>query len=245
MGRQSRVYSESKIYHIMFRGVNYQDLFEERQDYIKLTETILQLKEEMGFQIYAYCFMTNHVHLVLKEKELRDISLIMKRILTKYSRWYNIKYGRTGALIANRYKSVPVEVDEYFLNLIRYVHQNPIKAGIVKNIEDYKYSSYREYLGNPRITDTEFVMEMIDDNEFKEFHMEMEEMDFEVSDRKKKTDETLIREIRKKYGIDNPKQIAGLEKQKRNVILKHLKENYPARQLQRITGVSRGVISKL
>ena len=118
MGRQSRVYSESKIYHIMFRGVNYQDLFEERQDYIKLTETILQLKEEMGFQIYAYCFMTNHVHLVLKEKELRDISLIMKRILTKYSRWYNIKYGRTGALIANRYKSVPVEVDEYFLNLI-------------------------------------------------------------------------------------------------------------------------------
>ena len=245
MGRQSRVYSESKIYHIMFRGVNYQDLFEERQDYIKLTETILQLKEEMGFQIYAYCFMTNHVHLVLKEKELRDISLIMKRILTKYSRWYNIKYGRTGALIANRYKSVPVEVDEYFLNLIRYVHQNPIKAGIVENIEDYKYSSYREYLGNPRITDTEFVMEMIDDNEFKEFHMEMEEMDFEVSDRKKKTDETLIREIRKKYGIDNPKQIAGLEKQKRNVILKHLKENYPARQLQRITGVSRGVISKL
>ena len=229
----------------MFRGVNYQDLFEERQDYIKLTETILQLKEEMGFQIYAYCFMTNHVHLVLKEKELRDISLIMKRILTKYSRWYNIKYGRTGALIANRYKSVPVEVDEYFLNLIRYVHQNPIKAGIVKNIEDYKYSSYREYLGKPRITDTEFVMEMIDDNEFKEFHMEMEEMDFEVSDRKKKTDETLIREIRKKYGIDNPKQIAGLEKQKRNVILKHLKENYPARQLQRITGVSRGVISKL
>ena len=229
----------------MFRGVNYQDLFEERQDYIKLTETILQLKEEMGFQIYAYCFMTNHVHLVLKEKELRDISLIMKRILTKYSRWYNIKYGRTGALIANRYKSVPVEVDEYFLNLIRYVHQNPIKAGIVENIEDYKYSSYREYLGNPRITDTEFVMEMIDDNEFKEFHMEMEEMDFEVSDRKKKTDETLIREIRKKYGIDNPKQIAGLEKQKRNVILKHLKENYPARQLQRITGVSRGVISKL
>ena len=181
MGRQSRVYSESKIYHIMFRGVNYQDLFEERQDYIKLTETILQLKEEMGFQIYAYCFMTNHVHLVLKEKELRDISLIMKRILTKYSRWYNIKYGRTGALIANRYKSVPVEVDEYFLNLIRYVHQNPIKAGIVKNIEDYKYSSYREYLGKPRITDTEFVMEMIDDNEFKEFHMEMEEMDFEIN----------------------------------------------------------------
>ena len=245
MGRQSRVYSESKIYHIMFRGVNYQDLFEERQDYIKLTETILQLKEEMGFQIYAYCFMTNHVHLVLKEKELRDMSLIMKRILTKYSRWYNIKYGRTGALIANRYKSVPVVVDEYFLNLIRYVHQNPIKAGIVKDIDDYKYSSYREYLGKPKITDTGFVKEMIDNHEFKEFHMQMEEMNFEVSDRKKKTDETLIREIQREYGIDNPKQIAGLEKKKRNEILKHLKENYPVRQLQRITGVSRGVISKL
>lgn len=245
MSRQSRTYSESKVYHIMFRGVNYQDLFEERQDYMKLLETILHVKQEMGFDVYAYCFMSNHVHMVLKEQNLRDISLIMKRILTKYSRWYNIKYGRTGALIANRYKSIPVELDEYFLNLIRYVHQNPVKAGIVKDISDYEHSSYKEYISTPILTDTEFVMEMMNLEELKEFHLEIEKMDFEVSDRKKKTDEMLIWEIKKMYKIDNPKQISKMNKTQRNDILRGLKENYPIRQLQRITGVSRGVITKL
>ena len=127
MSRASRSYSQSGVYHILFRVVNQQSIFEEKTDYDKLKETILIVKEEMGFEIYAYCFMSNHVHIVLKEKKDKDISLIMKRILTKYARWYNLKYGRSGALIANRYKSVPVEIDEYFIHLIRYVHQNPIK----------------------------------------------------------------------------------------------------------------------
>ena len=245
MSRQSRTYSDSKVYHIMFRGVNYQNLFEEEQDYKKLIETILCVKAEMNFQIYAYCFMTNHVHLVLKERNAKDISLIMKRILTKYSRWYNIKYCRTGALIANRYKSVPVEIDEYFLNLIRYVHQNPLKAGIVSDISNYKYCSYNEYIHKQLLTDTDFVMEMMNIKEFKEFHLELEKYNFKISDGKKKTDEALTWDIKREFGIENPKQISKLEKSQRNYILRKLKEEYPIRQLQRITGVSRGVISKL
>lgn len=76
-------------------------------------------------------------------------------------RWYNVKYGRSGALIANRYKSVPVEIDEYFLNLIRYIHQNPVKAGIVKKCEDYSYSSFMEYVENEEMTNTDFLLQMI------------------------------------------------------------------------------------
>ena len=76
---------------------------------------------DLNFEIYAYCFMSNHVHMVLKEKNFGDISLIMKRILTKYARWYNIKYGRSGALIANRYKSVPVEIDEEPLGDVHFL----------------------------------------------------------------------------------------------------------------------------
>ena len=119
MSRIPRRYSESGIYHIMFRGVNQQNIFEEKEDYTKLITIISDIRKEMGFEIYAYCFMTNHVHIVIKENGYKEVSLIMKRILTKYARWYNIKYKRTGALIANRYKSVPVEIDEYFLHLIR------------------------------------------------------------------------------------------------------------------------------
>ena len=155
--RLARQISESGLYHIVFRGVNKQSIFEEESDYVKMEDILYELKSEMKFEIYVYCFMSNHVHILLKEENMGDISLIMKRLLTKYARWYNIKYKRSGALIANRYKSQPVEVDEYFLNVVRYIHQNPIKAGMVEQIGDYRWSSYNEYASNVQgLSDKEF-----------------------------------------------------------------------------------------
>lgn len=244
MSRIARVISESGVYHILFRGVNQQNIFEEADDFKKLKDTIGFVKQEMGFEIYAYCFMSNHVHLVLKEKNTGDISLIMKRILTKYARWYNIKYGRSGALIANRYKSVPVEVDEYFLQLIRYVHQNPIKAGIADELGAYPYSSYVEYVNDAELTNTTFLFEMISKNEFIDYHKEVDNFEFRVTDSKKKTDEDVLMFLKKHYGIDNAKSIAKLKKAERDSILADLKRKFPVRQLQRITGVSRGLITK-
>ena len=245
MSRLSRSYSESGVYHILFRGVNQQNIFEEEQDYQELSNTILKVKNDMGFEVYAYCFMANHVHLVIKEANLKDISLIMKRILTKYARWYNIKYQRSGALIANRYKSVPVKIDEYFLHLIRYIHQNPLKAGVVHDLREYPYSSYNEYITAPALCDTAFLLGMINIQEYIRFHETAEEFTFMVSDRKKKTDEEMICRIKKEFGIENPKNISKLEKPKRNEIVSILKKDYPARQIQRVTDVSRGLIAKL
>ena len=244
MSRLARTISESGVYHILFRGVNQQNIFEETADFNKLKETILIVKKDMEFEIYAYCFMSNHVHIVMKEKNQGDISLIMKRILTKYARWYNIKYGRNGALIANRYKSVPVEIDEYFLNLIRYIHQNPIKAGIAIKCEDYLYSSYNEYLNKDELTDTDFLLQMIDQNEFEKYHLETENINFRVTDSKKKTDEEVLLILKKNHKIENPHEISKLPKSERNKILATLKDDYPVRQLQRLTGISRGVITK-
>ena len=245
MSRIARVFSESGVYHILFRGVNQQNLFEEASDFKKLKDTIRFVKQEIDFEIYAYCFMSNHVHIVLKEKNIGEISRIMKRILTKYARWYNIKYGRSGALIANRYKSVPVEIDEYFLQLIRYVHQNPIKAGIVDELNAYPYSSYVEYVNDADLTDTVFLSEMISKNEFIEYHKEVDNFEFRVTDSKKKTDEDVLMFLKKEFGIDNAKSISKLPKADRDSILAELKKNFPVRQLQRITGVSRGVITKV
>ena len=245
MSRLARTISESGVYHILFRGVNQQNIFEETADFNKLKETILIVKKDMEFEIYAYCFMSNHVHIVLKEKKDRDISLIMKRVLTKYARWYNIKYGRSGALIANRYKSVPVEIDEYFLHLIRYIHQNPVKAGIVEKLSEYRYSSYNEYMEENDLTDTGFILGMLNKREFEEFHTSMEEMIFRVSDRKNDTDDEVSFKIKNKYGIENPKEISNMKKEERNKILIELKQEHPIRQLQRITGVSRGIISRI
>lgn len=244
MSRLARNISESGVYHILFRGVNQQNIFEEDADFEKLIDTIAIVKQDMNFEIYAYCFMSNHVHIVLKEKSFGDISLIMKRILTKYARWYNIKYGRSGALIANRYKSVPVEIDEYFLHLIRYVHQNPVKACIVDKVENYSYSSFLEYVNKSKIIDTDFVLQMMSLKDFVDYHEEIENINFRVTDSKKKTDEDILIFIKKHYEIDNPKSISKFSKVDRDKILAELKKEFPIRHLQRITGISRGVITK-
>lgn len=198
----------------------------------------------MEYEIYAYCFMSNHVHILLKEKKLGDISLIMKRVLTKYARWYNIKYKRSGALIANRYKSKPVEVDEYFLSVVRYIHQNPIKAKIANDLAEYDWSSYTEYITDKQgLADKEFVLNMLPKKEFKEFHKEEESSIFIVDDKVKVTDDEIRRKILKTIGVE-PKIIGKLERNKRNEILRTLKKDYSIRQLERITGISRGIIHK-
>ena len=171
MSRLAREISKTGIYHVVFRGINKQDIFEESSDYEKLLEIIQIIKDEHDFEIYAYCFMSNHVHLLIKEAFPGDISQIMKRILTRYVMRYNRKYGRNGALIANRYKSQPIDVDEYFLSVVRYIHQNPVRADLVKNSGDYPWSSYKEYISDENIiTDTQFVFSMISRSEYEAFH---------------------------------------------------------------------------
>ena len=244
MARAARQISETGLYHILFRGVNKQHIFEEAEDYEKLKAILISLKKEMGYKIYAYCFMSNHVHILLEEKSTGDISQIMKRLLTKYARWYNIKYKRSGALIANRYKSKPVEVDEYFLGLIRYIHQNPKKAGIVTEINEYEWSSYNEYINEEQgLADKEFVMQMISKNGFEELHQQEDESEFTVDDKIKLTDDEIRRRIIKKYNLE-PKNICNMEKKIRNELLSKLKKEYSIRQLERVTGISRGVIHK-
>jgi REP element-mobilizing transposase RayT len=244
MARLARQISESGLYHIVFRGVNKQSIFEEEADYIRLKVILSELKAEMKFEIYVYCFMSNHVHILLKEQNMGDISLFMKRLLTRYARWYNIKYKRSGALIANRYKSQPVDVDEYFLSVVRYIHQNPIKAGMVEHIGDYRWSSYNEYVRSGQgLADKGFVLGMIGIDNFVDFHEATEDAIFIVDDKVKLTDDEIRRNIIKKYDIE-PKEICNMSKPERNEILRNLKGEYSIRQLERITGISRGVIHK-
>ena len=244
MPRLARQLSQTGLYHIVFRGINRQNIFEEDTDYQKMIDILKDLKVEMTFEIYVYCFMNNHVHFLLKEKNRGDISLIMKRLLTKYVKWYNKKYSRIGTLIANRYKSHPVEIDKYFLSVVRYIHQNPIRAKIVERLEDYKWSSYNEYItGNKIIADKSSVLKMINKNNFEDFHQHEETEIFTVSDNIKIADDSIRRNILKSIGIE-PKEIVNMDKNKRNIILNKLKKEYSIRQLERVTGISRGIIMK-
>lgn len=252
MSRPPRVLSDTGLYHIIFRGINRQDLFEENQDYKKLLEIMKKVKEDEQFELYAYCLMTNHVHLFIKEQNMGDIKKIVHKILTRYVVWYNRKYKRSGSLIGNRYKSEPIEDDIYYLALIRYIHQNPTKAGMVHGIEEYKWSSYNDYIQNSNnLTDIEFALDMLSENRneaidlFKELHESAEEIDFSISNTKRLSDEQLRRKI---YTLTKTPahEIAAKPKTERNQILKLLRQNgLTTGQLERLTGISRGIISRV
>jgi len=132
MPRVARIKSNSKIYHIMIRGINQQNIFSVNEDNEKFIAILAKYHQKSEYEIYAYCLMGNHVHLLIKEGR-EPISNFMKRIGTSYVSWYNWQYNRKGHLFQDRYKSQPVENDAYFLTVLRYIHQNPLKADLVNH----------------------------------------------------------------------------------------------------------------
>ncbi len=248
MPRLPRQKSESGIYHVMLRGINQQVIFEESEDYFKFIETIEKYKAVSGYKVFAYCLMSNHIHILLKvEKE--EIDLIMKRIAGSYAYWYNWKYYRKGHLFQDRYKSEPVEDEKYFLTVLRYIHQNPAKANLVENIDEYKYSSYNEYIDEKSgLVDIGYALEMMGKEEFIEFNneknddvcLEIEDISFRMSD---KDASEIIKKISK---CENTTEFQLIEQKQRDKYIKKLKQNgLSIRQISRLTGVSKGIVEKI
>ena len=144
MPRNARVKSQSGYYHIMLRGNERRNIFNDDDDKLRFLETLNEKKQDNRFNLQAFCLMDNHVHLMLSQRT-EDIASVMKRITVSYVFYYNKKYNRVGHLFQDRYRSEVVEQDSYVLALVRYIHQNPVKAGMVKSPSDYKWSSYNCY----------------------------------------------------------------------------------------------------
>lgn len=145
MPRVQRARSTSGYYHIMLRGNERKKIFLNDEDRIRFLETLKQKRQGDTFFIHAFCLMDNHVHLMLSENK-EDVAKVMKRITVSYVSFFNKKYDRVGHLFQDRFKSEVVEQESYVLSLARYIHQNPVKAGIVRRASDYKWSSYNCYL---------------------------------------------------------------------------------------------------
>ena len=143
MPRNARQVSKTHIYHVMLRGNERKNIFLEVEDKVRLIETLYHKKQNNAFCLYAYCIMDNHVHFVIKEQK-DSISRIMKRLGTSYAHYYNKKYKRVGHVFQDRYKSETIEDESYLLSVIRYIHNNPEKAGICRK-QEYRWSSYQLY----------------------------------------------------------------------------------------------------
>lgn len=163
MPRMPRAESRTKIYHIMLRGIERSDIFIDNRDRQYFLELLHKKKKEYGFLLIAYCLMDNHIHLVVQEADA-DISKIMQSINVSYALYYNKKYDRIGYVFQNRFKSECVEDDRYLMTVIRYVHRNPLAAGMVSDLESYPWSSYREYLSDymtDSLADNGFFLEIL------------------------------------------------------------------------------------
>ena len=169
MPRQSRQKSPTGLYHITMRGVNKNDIFLDDEDYSSFLGYLQSMKIASGLQIYAYCLMKNHIHLLLKE-EKEDLAISFRRLGAGFVGWYNRKYKRVGHLFQSRYSSEIIDKDAYFLAVLRYIHQNPVKAGIVEEVTDYRWSSIHEYCSWGFICNTEEAFAYFQSNNVKSYN---------------------------------------------------------------------------
>ena len=159
MPRTARKKAVSNIYHVMLRGVNRQNIFEEDEDRIRFLNTVIRCKEVSGFKLHAFVLMSNHIHFLI-EPDDEPLEIIFKRIGTSYAVWFNRKYQRAGHLFQSRFRRENVETDQYYLTVLRYILQNPVKAGIAGSPGEYRWSSYLAYeKGRGALTDIQFAVD--------------------------------------------------------------------------------------
>ena len=164
MSRAKRFEINGGIYHVIARGNNKDVIFRENIDKGYFIKQLKEYCVSKGFKIFAYVLMNNHYHIVLQTADVK-LHEIMHAINSKYSKYFNFKYERVGHVFQGRYRSIPVQDERQFLNLIKYIHQNPVRAELVKFPQDYKWSSDSYYRKKRKgFVETGILLKSLDDN---------------------------------------------------------------------------------
>lgn len=260
MTRLARKKSSSGIYHVMLRGNERKAVFMDEADKNRFVEIMLQKRETAANYLYAYCVMDNHVHMVVRERENgQELNTLMKRIGVSYATYFNKKYNRVGHVFQDRYKSEVIEDDAYLLSVIRYIHQNPVKAGLVSG-EKYKWSSYVWYLGRDvnlgLLPEMESILDMLDTDrnkaiqKFKDFHNEEEQQSFidvEIVKENECDAATVIEKFLRKHRLtkEELKQIENREAAIELVRELTLHAQVSGRQTAELLGLNREKVRKM
>ncbi len=246
MSNQVRKTSLLNIYHVIYRGVNKQLIFEDDEDYRAIIRTLRKYKDKCDYKIYAYCIMSNHIHLLISPGKM-PLSRIFQHLIPSFVTWYNIKYERIGHLFQARFKSEPINDESHFLTVIRYIHQNPIKAAICCKPEDYRYSSFRNYFDNELI-DSNLVSDLVSKEYFLSFNQADNKdhgMDIDEDRPRMWTDERATKIMQEASGCSNVAEFQALPPEQRDEALRIIhRMGVSANQANRITGISKGVIKK-
>lgn len=249
MPRSSRAIAQSGHYHVVLRGNGRQILFESDRDRLKFLHMGKECFEGAGIRVLAWCLMDNHVHLLLDD-ENRRLSEAMHHLTTGYAMYFNASNGHVGHVFESRFKSFPIEDDLRLLRAVRYIHDNPAKAGLCP-ADQYEWSSYREYADMaapdvPQMTATGPVWDLIGGaTGFREFSRSDGFEGYEPPLRQRIPDararETAL------AAVDNRDlgTLKGLQKHHRDQLLRKLSSaGLSVRQIERVTGIGRSTVSR-
>lgn len=246
MPRAARKKSESGIYHVMLRGINHQVIFQGDEDCEKYLQCLEDCKALSGFTLHAYCLMGNHLHLLLQEGK-ESLEQIFKRIGVRYVYWYNRKYKRTGHLFQDRFKSEPVNDDAYFLAVLRYIYQNPVKAGLCKQPADYPWSSCNSAGGHAALAVRTKALELLPETDLHNFLNEPCERAFlDIESEGRLNDREAIALIKRVCKVSAVTDFTSLSLEQQSAYLHELCESRcTIRQLSRLLGMDRMKISRI
>lgn len=249
MSRALRYQSPTGYYHIMVRGAGKQIIFEDDYDCQFYLSRIAECVKEKEYDLVAYCIMINHVHLLLRADSKENISKLMQKVGSAYAVYFNNKYEHIGHVFQGRYKGKLITSESYFLTCIRYIHNNPAKANISSR-ENYRWSSYREYVQDNGVTNRAILYDLIGGkNQFIRFS-DIKDSDEDISSMMD------CRIVAKPYeeglavicsclgeSCQSGLMVKILRKPERNKILRKLKQTgLSVKQIEKLTGVSKSII---
>ena len=150
MARRNIHFAPGEYYHVYNRGCNKENIFREEENYLYLSRLINESLQKRQVAMIAYCLMPNHFHFLVRQESEVAISEVIHDIFNRYVKAFNKRYGRTGTLFEERFKVKHVDNDNYLIHLCRYIHRNPLEAGLVSDIGSWKYSDYLEWIGGKK-----------------------------------------------------------------------------------------------
>lgn len=240
-----RLLSTCDVYHVTSRGAGGQIIFEDKADNRHFLVLLKKACKDNEIKVAAWCLMGNHFHLLLNAP-IERVSKAMMQLKRIYSRDTNIRYGRTGHLFQGRFSSFPINDDSYFAAAIRYIHNNPVRAGIVAHPSEYQWSSYQEYLGKRFLLDDALMLDIGASNSNCLDFNDEGSFDKAVLYRSSRlSDEEASLAIKEQLGISSPTLIKGLAKADRDKAIDAIAElDIPQAQIARLTGISQSTVSR-
>ena len=241
-------FEESSYYHVMIRGIAKQIIFEEISDNKYFLKILESFSKKYNISIICYCLMINHVHIECQDFD-DNLSAFMCNLCSTYARYFNKKYDRCGALFQRPYNKKLIKNEGYLLQVYHYIIKNPENEGICP-YEKYTWSSYKYYFSENHFTNSNIIKEILGSQSLDSYLQTQIEANNEIQYKSFKndkiTDNQALELVKTQYNLKTTTNVKSFDKEKRKEIILFLKTHgLSVRQIERVTGISRGIIQNI